>query len=116
MAMMAMAERVMAMETAMVTAMMPLPPPTATMSMTTTTATQERQLDDGNWTTIIRQQQCDGDGRQQHAECLHVLRHPSKATINGCGQFGEEWFGLAPPKFATKEHDNNNNEKATSLK
>jgi hypothetical protein len=27
---------------------------------------------------------------QQHAECLHVLRHPLEATINQCGQFGEE--------------------------
>jgi hypothetical protein len=29
-------------------------------------------------------------GGQQHAEHLQVMRHPSKATINQCGQFGEE--------------------------
>jgi hypothetical protein len=36
---------------------------------------------------VIGQQQWDYDnvmamGDQQHAECLQVLRHPSKATIN----------------------------------
>jgi hypothetical protein len=29
-------------------------------------------------------------GSQRHAERLQVLRHPLKATINQCGQFGEE--------------------------
>jgi hypothetical protein len=46
----------------------------------------------------IGQQQWDNNnvvamGSQQHAECLQVLRHPSKATINQCGHLGEEETG-----------------------
>ncbi len=29
-------------------------------------------------------------GSQHHLECLQVLHHASKATINYCGQCGEE--------------------------
>ncbi len=61
---MAMAETVMGMATvtATATAMMPLPPPLATLSMKTTAALQGRRLDDGDWTTTMGRQQCDGDG------------------------------------------------------
>jgi hypothetical protein len=75
----------MATETAI--AMMLPPPLLVTLLMTMTAAIQGRQLDDGNWTTTMGQQQWeDGNvmamGGQRHAECLQVLRHPSKATIN----------------------------------
>ncbi len=58
-AMMAMVETTMA----TATAMMPMLLPTATMSMTTTVAIQGRQLDNGDWTTMMGQQLCDGNGQ-----------------------------------------------------
>jgi hypothetical protein len=91
---MVMAEMATAMT--MVTAMMPPPLPTAMMLMTMTVAIQGWRLEDGNSTTTMGRLRCDGDGWQQHAERLQVLRHPSKTTIN-CRQFGEEWCGPVPP-------------------
>jgi hypothetical protein len=61
---MAMAETVtgMATATATATAMMPPLPPSETLSMKTTAALWGWQLDNGNWTTAMGQQQCDGNG------------------------------------------------------
>jgi hypothetical protein len=75
----AMAETVtgMAKATATATAMMPPPPPLATLSMKTTAVLQGWRLDGSDWTTTVMAM-----GGQQLAECLQVLRHPSKATIN----------------------------------
>jgi hypothetical protein len=92
---MTMAETATAMATA--TKMMPPPLPMATMPMTTMAAIRGRWLDDGDSTTTMGRQRFDGNGWQQHAERLQVLRHPSRKTIKQCGQFGEEWFGPAPP-------------------
>jgi hypothetical protein len=110
---MAMGETAMA--TATATAMMPPPLPTATMSMTMTAAIRGRQLDNGDSTTTMGRQRCDGDGWQRHAERLQVLHHPSKTTINQCGQFGEEWFGPAPP-IGRQRARGYNDDKATLSK
>jgi hypothetical protein len=61
---MAMVETVtgMVMAMAMATAMMPPPLPLVTLSMKTTAALQGWRLDDGNWTTTMGRQQCDGNG------------------------------------------------------
>jgi hypothetical protein len=50
-------------------------------------------------------------GGQGHAERLQVLRHSSKATINQCGQFGEEqtregqFGGIEPQKKSGGRND-----------
>jgi hypothetical protein len=56
---------------------------------------RRRQFEDGNWATAIGWRWWDSDdvmtmGGQQQAERLQVMRHPSKATINYCGQFWED--------------------------
>jgi hypothetical protein len=48
---------------------------------------RRQQFEDGNWATAIGRQRWNSNnvmmmGCQQHAECLQVLRHSSKATIN----------------------------------